>query len=184
MKAVLIITFLFSVHFSRGQAEQISVCKIEIYLLNKSIKAFDTTRRVVGKFNVKKEDLQDTAFIKDNEIISYTIEKYKLNRKRKYWHKILLSGSIDDRIKRLGDIPLCCGIKYALVINDEVAYSGYLWNPISSFTSTAITSSVHRNEILVTNMYQTKERDPRNNPVLFSCLKKSNRLILEKEKAD
>ena len=77
MPRLLIIIFICFVYQSFGQTKNTSRCKIEIFLLNKKIASFDTAYKLMGKFNVKKKDLEDTAFIKDDEIISYTIEKFK-----------------------------------------------------------------------------------------------------------
>ncbi len=186
MARLLFITFLLFTQFSFGQTQNTSDCKIELFLLKKNMPSFDTAYRMMGKFNVKRENLQDTAFIKDSEIISYTIEKFKINNgQRKYKkedHNIQLSKSINERLKRLGDIPLCCGIQYALVVNGEIIYGGYFWNHYSSFDAAATLSYINEDGISFVFGYAHREKDPRNNPTLLSCLKKSDRLILKKKR--
>ena len=95
MHRFLTIIFILVVHLSFGQTKVTSRCKIEIFLLKRNIPSFDTSYKLMGNFTVKNEDLQDTAFIKDDEIISYTIEKYKINNgqrkyKKEYHNKQLL----------------------------------------------------------------------------------------------
>lgn len=67
----------------------------------------------------------------------------------------------------MGDIPPCCGIKYALVINGEIAYGGYLWNHYSSFVAAATLSYINEDDISFVFMYGHREKDSRNNPILL-----------------
>jgi len=162
-----------------GQRKNTGNCKIEIYLLNKRINGIDSIYKMSGEFKVTKEDLQDTPFIKNSEIISYTIRKFKEKKRKIEHHHILLSSSVNEKIKALGEISLCCGLKYALVVNDSIAYGGYFWNPISSWGANAIISYLHPGNLSFVYMYKKKnKKDPRYNVKLMECLKKSQRLVL------
>ncbi|MBS1509281.1 MAG: hypothetical protein JST86_00455 [Bacteroidetes bacterium] len=163
-----------------AQQNATNTCKVEIYLLNKKIKAFDSALKIAGSFYPKKEDLQDTPFIKDKEIISYTIEKRNKAKKRDHTYTIYLSHSISNKINSIRDISICCGLKFAIVINDSLIFGGYFWNPISSFTANAVTAYIHDDDIVLTDLFRSYNEDFRKNALLLDSMKKTGRLVIKR----
>ena len=76
---------------------------------------------------------------------------------------------------------LSAGIRFALVVNHKVIYGGYFWNLVSSFGCHWVFAFELGNEIRIFREIpdygiETKENDPRQNDLLFTCLRKTNRL--------
>ena len=169
-------------------------CKIEFYLLKKIVESSDSigqikigdslhAMRLPGNFHATIENLDDTAFIKDDEIIAFFIKKYTKENKTTEQHFFILSEAAVDRIKKL-DIPLCCGKQFALLVEGEFVYGGYFWNYFSSFSCNGIVAFAYNEEIAIRRKlpdygYENEEAeasDIRKNPVLFDCLKSTNRI--------
>jgi hypothetical protein len=153
--------------------------------LLKSVKPnIDTTKGLRAEFCVTKFDLEDTAFINDNEILGY----YFRNKTTKLNDSIIVdikqSFEVSDKVtKRINDlkIPMGSGRQFALVVNDEIIYSGYFWNFYSSWGCNAITAFAYESKIDILRKlpdydFAIDSNDPRRNSILFECLKKTNRL--------
>jgi len=73
------------------------------------------------------------------------------------------------------------GVRFALVVNHKVIYGGYFWNLVSSFGCHWVCAFELGNEIRIYRKMpdygvETKENDPRQNDLLFTCLRKTKRL--------
>ena len=185
MIRLLTFFFLFCYSYSFGQIENSQTCRIEFYLLKMVRPNLDTTKNLRGEFLVTKNDLADTAFIKDVEIYSYSILRdttrstHRQNIIEEH-HKFNVNNATTHRINNL-NIPLCCGRQFALVVNGQIAYVGYFWNLRSSFGSDWITAFSHNTYIDVMRKlpdydFATDSNDPRINHLLFECLNSTNRL--------
>ena len=163
-------------------------CKIEFYLLNRVIPNDDSTKGYAKKFTATLNDLADTAFIKNEDIVNYSITSYKDSTKEngknspiRESHKIKLRYPIEEKLQVLG-ISLCCGRQFALVVNGQICYSGYFWNIISSYgwnwiTAFGIGSTIDIWPAIPHDKNKLSNDDPRKNKLLFDCLKATNRLI-------
>ncbi|MBI3219869.1 MAG: hypothetical protein HYZ44_10180 [Bacteroidetes bacterium] len=172
----LLILFLLTVNnFSFAQGAGNQQCQIEFYLL-KSVKPNkDLSKRLSAEFSVTKLDLEDTAFIRDYEIVGYHISNQTLGRQ-----SFEVSELVTDRVKNL-DIPLGSGRQFALVVNGEIVYAGYFWNLVSSWGCDGIAAFAMGNKIEILRKlpdinHAVNSNDPRRNATLFDCLKKTNRL--------
>jgi len=151
-------------------------CRIEIYLVKNSI---NPSRPY--NFTATKEDLEETAFISDQEIIMYSFEKFKTKRRYKCIrrvrriHTIKTSISIDnDSLQRTGSR------KFVLMLNNEIVYWGYLSSTLSSVVpDSKVDARLSDFEFELNYSSSTSElnNDPRENKSLFNCLKQSNRFI-------
>jgi hypothetical protein len=173
--------------FAFGQTGDKQSCRVEIYLLKRTIPNADTTEKELsGSFNITLADLQDTAFIKDTEIISYIVQRNtapslpnKTARADSYGFNV--TEAAIQRVNSLS-IPLCCGRQFAVVANGKICYAGYFWNLVSSFGCNGITAFAFGDIINILGKlpgYDSKPGDEnsRNNELLFNCLKSTNRLI-------
>ena len=174
---------------SFGQTMDKENCKIEFYLLKFIKPNLDTTNKLSAPFSVNKTDIEDKAFIKDNEIFGYFFlkdtVKFKDSSIIRTRQKFVVSTLVTTRINNL-NIPLCCGKQFALVVNDVVVYTGYFWNFFSSFACDGITAFADNGRIYILKDlpekdYAKKFQDQRQNSNLFDCLLKTNRLHSDKE---
>jgi hypothetical protein len=157
--------------------------KIEFYLL-KSVKPNKTDLKGLrGEFQITREDLANTPFIKDEEILCYlrfndTI-KIKGQLVIQVRHQIKVRSSVAGSVNKL-DMPLCCGRQFAVVLNGEIIYGGYFWSLLSSWGCDTITAFTlgDRIDILrkLPDYDENKESDPRDNEKLFTALKNSGRM--------
>lgn len=185
MRQLLTFLFLFVLNNVFGQLEGNQECKIEIFLL-KSVKPnLDTSIRLRAAFAVERADLQDTAFIKDHEILNYTLKRDTI----RFSDSVLFTSrqrfevakDVVNRINNL-QISLCCGRQFALVVNNEIVYSGYFWNWYSSWGCAGITALAHETSIDVRKKlpdygFTADSKDPRLNTILLDCLLKTKRLF-------
>jgi hypothetical protein len=177
MKKLLIPAFLFTCSLCFAQTGA-SPCKVEFYLLKRVIPNSDSTKGMRAQFNVVLSDLQDTAFIKDTDIISYSIS---LDTTRAATDIVKISKSAALQLDKL-KLPLCCGQQFAIVVNRHICYAGYFWNFVSSWGCDWITAFAKGNAIAILRRlpdYNSKpgDSDARKDKVLLDCLEATNRLI-------
>jgi len=157
-------------------------CKIEFYLLNKIIVG-DSTDHLVSNFHVTIDDLEETAFIADNEINSFYVRRYISENKTVEKHFFIVPKAVVERINKQ-EIPLCCGKQFALLVDDNIVYGGYFWNFYSSFACNGIVAVAFNEAILIQRKlpdygYENEMEettDIRKNEILFNCLKSTNRI--------
>jgi len=156
-------------------------CMIEFYLLKKDIRDFDSTREMAKGFDVKIDDLCDSPFITNSEVLSFYVRKDKMKKSKvRETHIFTVPDSVTRRINDL-QIPLCCGKQFALVVDNVIVYTGYFWNRISSFGCHWINAYAYEKEILIYKRLpdygDSKDTpDPRKSPVLFNCLLTTGRM--------
>ena len=182
MQRLLFIIFIFAFTLCNAQKPNVPKCKVEIYLLNKYISSLDTIHKMVKSFTAQKEDLQDTAFIKDSEFVSYTIKRIKVENGKqrsstREEHFIEVLNPLTEKLKNL-NLALCCGKQFAFVVNGEIAYCGYFWNNVSSFAPMAVMAFGIDNQIRLQYGFKG-QKDPRNNSILLDCFRQRNALIFE-----
>ncbi len=175
-------------------AQPKSNCRIDIYLVKNYVRCWDTVTKKIVPFNVTIDNLQDTAFIKDEEIILYTFKKFKQkiriwgSRRRKKitarLHSLQLSSSVNDRIDSLSLSLFGCAAQFAIVCDGEIIYGGCLNNHMSSWVPPVVTLTGRDNEIHFGLWPGIAPTDPRENPKLFDCLKKTGRFKFQKKYAD
>jgi len=180
MKKLLSLICLLACISAHTQTHSTQSCKVEIYLL-KSPK-IDTTKKhgLSGEFHVQLSDLQDTAFIKDSEIKSYTING---NKQKGTVHIIKVTPLAVERIKQSG-LSLASGKQFVIVANGKIAYTGYFWNYYSSFGCDWVTAYANGDSIGILRKlpdynFKPGYYDPRENQMLFDCLKSTNRFTRE-----
>jgi hypothetical protein len=175
----LLTFFLLLVQISvYAQSVGTQSCKVEIYLLKKITGDSSAIKGLRGEFHAELSDLQDTAFIKDAEILSYSVAK---DAHQGSVHVIKVGKQVVDRVNNVG-LPLSSGRQFAIVVNGQIAYTGYFWNFISSFGCNWVTAFAQTDVIwLVRKLpdYEFKpgDYDPRQNVLLFDCLRSTNRFI-------
>jgi hypothetical protein len=128
MEKLLILTLLLSLSTAFGQTSNKSNCKIEFYLLKSNKPNLDIASQIKSdSFAVDKCNLADTAFITDQEIDSYSFK----SDTSKFVGKVFISNRVifqvskivTNRIRNLGACK-----QFALVVNDEIIYSGHFWD--------------------------------------------------------
>ena len=65
-------------------------------------------------------------------------------------HRYLLTKQAVSRLSGL-EIPLCCGIPVAILVDGKEVYRAMLWNPISSFGNKSLTATLVQDTIVVVN---------------------------------
>ncbi len=95
-------------------------------------------------------------------------------------HVIEIDSSASSKQNALHP-PLPFGVRFAVVVNRQVIYGGYFWNVFSSFGCHWVCAFELGNEIRIYRKMpdywvETKENDPRQNDLLFTCLRKTKRL--------
>jgi hypothetical protein len=103
----------------------------EIYLVKDNI-----NRPPSSNFAPTKEDLEDTAFINDQEIIMYRFDKFKTKRYKgirqvRKIHTIKTSIPLTDKIDN-NELQRTGSRKFVLMLNNEIVYWGYLSSTLSS----------------------------------------------------
>lgn len=180
MHLLITLLLVFSCHlvFSQDKAG----CKVEIYLVKKFIPCWDTITRNVRPFTVTMQDLQDTPFIKNEEIALYSIEKRNIticyrekgtkNQKvNGYVHTINTTVSIQERIDSLHVLVSPCGKQFAMVRNGEIIYGGCLNNPLTSWVPPVLILTGSNNSLNLTDGVGA----PVKNKNLINCLKSDGR---------
>lgn len=164
----LLLLGCFSAH---SQTNSKQSCKIEIYLL-KTVIPDTTVQGLKGPFAVKLSDLQDTAFIKDPEILSYTIGVGKAGFR--------IKPGAGQRLNKEG-ISLSSGRQFAVVANGQVVYTGYFWNWISSWGCGWVNAYLANEYILISkgmpgDVFKPGHDHILENKQLLDCLRSTNRL--------
>jgi hypothetical protein len=172
MKHLLTCFFFLTSACSYAQYNGKQSCKVEIYLLKTEIP--DTTvEGLKGPFAAKLSDLQDTAFIKDAEILSYSMANSKAAGFK-------VTPTAGQKLNKEG-ISLSSGRQFALVANGQIVYTGYFWNSVSSFGCAWITAYISDGFIMILKGLPpdafTRGYDHiLENKLLLDCLRSTNRL--------
>jgi len=158
-------------------------CRVDLYLVKEYIQCWDSTTKKIMHFIVTLDDLQDTAFIKDEEIISYTFKKFRQKERRSKkmivkLHSFKTSSSLDERIDSLKLSLFGCARQFAIVCDGEVVYGGCFNNHLSSWVPPTVFATGRGKELSLNLWPGVAPKDPRENEKLFDCLKKSGRFIL------
>ena len=190
MKTILL---LFSVSFClQGWSQMNTKCSVNIYLLNKRVPCWDSVRKNFIRFTPTKEDLQDTPFIKNEEIVSYTFRKFPAKIKGykrviRRVHEIKTSVNLNERIDKLELSLLGCARQLVIVVDGEIIYGLCLNNRLSSWVPLTV-SAIGVDQSLDLLFYprlgesSDDRKDLRENKKLFDCLKQTNRFIYTKKK--
>jgi len=164
-----------------GQDTKVIKPKIEIYLLNNASNP-NQYQPKNKYFLPTTEQLSENAFIRDDEICGYKIYQDTSKQKRGKLYSFILSKSAQQKINALKNIPLCCGKKFAVVLNGKPVFGAYFWNLISSFGCNWLTALAYCNGELElinrlpeSNFDETKQ-DPRNDKALIEAFKSTGRL--------
>ena len=160
-----------------GQNKSLQKTKIEIYFLKN-----EPTQSGNDYFLPTAKDLADTAFIHDNEIIGYGIYPDSFHLTRQPIYVVFLNISGKQKLATIKNISLCCGKRFAMVLNDQPVYGAYLWNDISSFgcswlTAFSFAGNISISKGLPEDYFDKTRDDPRNNKNLLNAFKISGRLI-------
>lgn len=172
-----------------GQDTKVTKPKIEIYFLNNASKIYFAQLRdnyfnqpANNYFLPTAEQLSEIAFISDDEITGYKIYQDTSKQKRGELYSFILSKSAQEKINHLKNIPLCCGEKFAVVLNGKPIFGAYFWNLVSSFGCTWLTAFACSNEGLYLmkglpeNYFDETKQDPRNDKALIEAFKSTGRL--------
>ena len=199
MKTIkLIISFLMLIFTINVYGQ---TCKVEFYLLKRVIESVDSSGKL-SNFTITKDDLEDTAIITNEEIISFSTRKDTLIFIRpEIWityedyitHPFVkkireefvfnVSKTVVDRINEL-EIPLCCGKQFALLVDNNIIYGGYFWSLLSSFGCNGIVAFAYNEEVTIQRkLLEFSYEDDIDevteilkNPILFYCLKSTHRM--------
>ncbi len=99
IKFIVVFAMLIHVVSACGQNSKIKKCKIEFYLLKKEIVSVDLVTGLRSAFNATLNDLQDTVFIKDSEILSFQIQNCIF---RRTWGQPLSCRQVSDSVDLSG----------------------------------------------------------------------------------
>ncbi len=173
-----LIFFLLLSQISFSQKTDVGDCRIEIYLLKKRYPSYDTVTKKMIPFTPTFEDLEDTAFIKNSELVTYTITKYSIKNKgqkryAKQVHVAEFQYSLDQRMERL-NLSVRLAKQFALVVNGQIVYGGHFLNKYVSVSPFGVNAFVNQNEIAF--QYGFKGQDPRTNKQFLDCLRNTKRL--------
>lgn len=162
-------------------------CNIAVYLVKKPVYCYDTATNKWFPFAVTLQDLEDTAFIKNEEIAFYSYRKIitKYSDGRKYnWplHKLHTSVSLTERIDQLRLHITYCAKQFAIVCNGEIVYAGCLNNSSSAWVPPMVFATGNDKILSLGLIPGIALTDPRENRKLFKCLKKTNRFRYLKKK--
>lgn len=177
----VLVTLMLTLNLS-GQNIVTNNPKIEIYFLKESEKLFSTQPRS-NYFNPTSEELSDTAFIKNEEIEGYRVYEDSLYPKSGKLYSLIISTSGQQKINALKNIPLCCGKKFVVVLNNQPVFGAYFWNLVSSFGCTWLTTFAYCNDELIllkglpNNYFDKTKEDPRGNVDLIEAFRSTGRLI-------
>lgn len=179
-----LIFFLLLSQISFSQKTDVGDCRIEIYLLKKHYPLYDTVTKKMIPFIPTPEDLEDTAFIKNSELISYTIKKYSIKNKgqkryTKQDHVAEFQYSLDQRMEQL-NLSVKLAKQFALVVNGQIVYGGRFLYKYTSVSPFGVNAFVNQNEINF--QYGFKGQDPRTNKKILDCLRTTKRLTIINEK--
>ena len=178
-----LMTVVFLLLLSLNLFGQDSKPKIEIYLVDE-LPGHEAVENQSKYFLPTISDLKETAFIEDTEIEAYEIindSSSKNNGGTDYY--LLLSKSGQEKLHNLKEIPLCCGQRFAIVVNGQPIYGGYFWNAVSSFGCdwvTIIALAFDKLPIeggLPHSYFTDKHSDPRGDLTLINAFKITGRLI-------
>jgi len=165
---------------SNEDKDRISQSNMEIYLLKNSFQE-NKHKPEFNYFFPSKGELCDSPFILDSEILAYDIKEDTIKNRKAY--TFLLKESAAEKINNLKDIPLCCGLKFAVTVNSTPIFGAYFWNVYSSFGCNWIVSFARSEgklklmKALPSEFYDKEHEDPRGNNDLLEACRISNRLV-------
>jgi hypothetical protein len=175
-KALIVVLFVFCSAFSQS-----SQCKVEIYLVNRVLDSVDF--KVVG---LTKAHLESNPLLSNEEILMYTIAKSseKIGSKRfvRTRHLLKATISLESKVSNM-DLQTKGARKFALLLNNEILYWGYLSSTLSSITPKAGVDARFEADKLELTYYPLlfkTEADLRANKLLLKCLKSTRRLAIHK----
>ena len=148
-----------------------AACKVELYMLKTNHIPQTDIDEPIGYFMPSKSDLANNPLVADNEMLGYDIQK---DSTRPYAFNItkLAAVRVDSIAKK---VPLY-GLAFAVVVNGEPVFGGYFWSPSSSYVCSWLTAFAVADRISIYPCYSgLGYTDPRLNPMLMDCLKKTNR---------
>lgn len=178
LSALLALSILTAFFMKRQDA------KIEIYLIDKENTGSPNYQP--GYFLPKSRDLSDLPLITDEEILSYEVveDLSKNPLEVKYFLHVNKNGW--EKIKRLENISVSSGQRFAVTVNRETVYGGYFWNPVSSFSCDWIVISGWQSEKLELRKgypeshFASAHSDPRGSELLIQAFAKTRRLFRSK----
>lgn len=157
-----------------------SGCRIDIFLVKNYINCWDSSSKKITPFTVALDDLEEKAFIRDEEITSYTFKKFK--QKVGKWKKVTAklhsfhtAVSLNGRIDSLHLSLFGCAKQFAIVCNGEIIYSGCLNSHLSSWAPPTVFATGRDNEFTLNFWPGGGGSDPRENQKLINCLRKTGR---------
>jgi hypothetical protein len=129
MKKCLTVSLILYNSLAFAQKDTPSPCKIDFYFFRERTSKIDTSRKLENIYQVSYNDLEETAFIRSNEIISYSviIDTIKNIHRGTFLitkHEIKVVDSVMQRVKSFSD-KLYSGRKFALVINRQKFFFGH-----------------------------------------------------------
>jgi len=168
----------------KSQSVDTFSCTIEIYLLKKHIRTYDTVLKKSVPLLPTKEDLQDTPFIKNPEFLLFRIEKLKvkgkgLKRYTRYRCTADMSDSLDFRMEPL-NLATKLAAQFAFVVNGKIIYGGYFLHWTTQMVPHGVCAFASGKRISF--QYPLRDDDPRLNKDLLRCLRNSKRLSRVNEK--
>lgn len=156
--------------------------KIEIYLVDEKPAAMQTGG---GYFDCKTAKLITHSFITDNEITGYEIindTATRYNRGKIY--RMHLDTNAQSKVEKLNrNIPLCCGQRFVVTVDETPIYGGYFWNVFSSFGCKWLTIIASHSKILQIerglpyDYFDKNQIDPSGDIKLLMAFKATGRLI-------
>ncbi|MES1224840.1 MAG: hypothetical protein ABUT20_55640 [Bacteroidota bacterium] len=183
MKFILFLLSFFTAFNISAQRKAKEIDKIEIYLLKEPVQE---NGRHPGTlyFLPSKNDISNEAFIDDNEILGYFIYQDTLRGVPDSFYSIRLSQSAKEKINNLKNIPLCCGLKFAIVVNGTPVFGAYFWNFASSFgcdwinvPARAAEDQIFLMKGLPSSYFNNTKADPRGNKDLLDAFAVTKRLF-------
>ena len=169
----LVLLFACSFNYCALSAQPANTgCKVELYMLKTNHIPKADMDEPIGYFMPSKSDLADNPLVADNEMLGYDIQK---DSTRPYAFNITNTAAVrvDSIAKK---VPLY-GLAFAVVVNGEPVFGGYFWSPSSSYVCSWLTAFAVADRISIYPCYSGFGYiDPRLNPALIDCLKKTNRV--------
>jgi hypothetical protein len=142
---------------------------IEIYLLKNITPKL--SNGIPVEFTIRKSDLPELPFIKDDEIESFDTSSYKIQFNK-------------DAAKRIGNLnpDLQVGIPFVLCVDRQPILTGYICNSVSSFScnSYALINFKTNTQILIKGIpvrqYEKNILERRKNLFFVQALERTGRL--------
>jgi hypothetical protein len=174
LSALLLLTLLSIA----GCAQSAQPSHVEIYLLNGVYTFRPDNFSPIGYFMPQRSYLADTPLVHDDEITGYEVPRdstqpYYINLKEATAHRL---DSLAHRA------PPFDGLPFAVVVNGQPVFGGYIWNVSSPFGCDWIIAVPFTGRlVLYPGMphycFSPLHPDPRQAPALMDCFRQSWRII-------